>query len=37
MTGQRVGGFPSIRSYPAIERYGFVWYGPATPRSPTTR
>ncbi|MDF3835394.1 Rieske 2Fe-2S domain-containing protein, partial [Cupriavidus basilensis] len=28
MTGQRVGGFPSIRSYPAVERYGFVWVWP---------
>jgi vanillate O-demethylase monooxygenase subunit len=25
MPGQRVGPFPSIRSFPAIERYGFVW------------
>jgi vanillate O-demethylase monooxygenase subunit len=28
MPGQRVGGFPSIRSYPVIERYGFVWVWP---------
>jgi vanillate monooxygenase len=28
MPGQRVGGFPSIRSYPAVERYGFVWVWP---------
>ena len=28
MAGQRVGGFPSIRSYPAVERYGFVWVWP---------
>jgi vanillate O-demethylase monooxygenase subunit len=25
MPGQRVGPFPSIRRYPAVERYGFVW------------
>ncbi|KAI3591506.1 Vanillate O-demethylase oxygenase subunit [Cupriavidus sp. U2] len=28
MAGQRVGGFPSIRNYPAVERYGFVWVWP---------
>ncbi|RZF65084.1 aromatic ring-hydroxylating dioxygenase subunit alpha [Sphingomonas populi] len=28
MPGQRVGGFPAIRSYPIIERYGFVWVWP---------
>ncbi|MCX4176977.1 MULTISPECIES: aromatic ring-hydroxylating dioxygenase subunit alpha [Paraburkholderia] len=28
MPGQRVGGFPSIRNYPVIERYGFVWVWP---------
>ena len=28
MPGQRVNGFPSIRSYPVIERYGFVWVWP---------
>jgi vanillate monooxygenase len=28
MPGQRVGGFPAIRSYPAVERYGFVWVWP---------
>ncbi|MGF6837461.1 vanillate O-demethylase monooxygenase subunit [Paraburkholderia youngii] len=28
MPGQRVNGFPSIRHYPVIERYGFVWVWP---------
>ena len=28
MPGQRVGGFPKIRSFPAVERYGFVWVWP---------
>jgi vanillate O-demethylase monooxygenase subunit len=28
MPGQRVRGFPQIRSYPAVERYGFVWVWP---------
>src|SRR4051812_7946894 len=28
MPGQRVRGFPPIRAYPAIERYGFVWVWP---------
>jgi vanillate O-demethylase monooxygenase subunit len=28
MPGQRVGGFPPIRSFPVIERYGFVWIWP---------
>jgi len=28
MPGQRVQGFPCIRSYPAVERYGFVWVWP---------
>jgi vanillate O-demethylase monooxygenase subunit len=28
MPGQRVRGFPAIRSYPVIERYGFVWVWP---------
>jgi vanillate O-demethylase monooxygenase subunit len=28
MPGQRVGGFPPIRSFPAIERHGFVWVWP---------
>ena len=25
MPGQRVRGFPAIRSYPVVERYGFIW------------
>lgn len=28
MPGQRVRGFPTLRTYPAIERYGFVWVWP---------
>lgn len=28
MPGQRVGGFPPIRHYPTIERYGFIWVWP---------
>jgi len=28
MPGQRVRGFPAVRAYPAIERYGFVWVWP---------
>ena len=28
MPGQRVRGFPPIRAYPAVERYGFVWVWP---------
>jgi vanillate O-demethylase monooxygenase subunit len=28
MPGQRVGGFPAIRSYPVAERYGFIWVWP---------
>jgi len=28
MPGQRVRGFPPIRSFPVIERYGFVWLWP---------
>jgi vanillate O-demethylase monooxygenase subunit len=31
MPGQRVGGFPCIRSYPAQERHGFVWIWPGDP------
>ena len=31
MPGQRVGGFPRIRSYPVLERYGFVWVWPGDP------
>jgi vanillate O-demethylase monooxygenase subunit len=28
MPGQRVRGFPAIRAYPTIERYGFIWVWP---------
>ncbi|MDB5958661.1 aromatic ring-hydroxylating dioxygenase subunit alpha [Ramlibacter sp.] len=28
MPGLRVGGFPKIRAYPVLERYGFVWVWP---------
>jgi vanillate O-demethylase monooxygenase subunit len=28
MPGQRVRGFPAIRSFPVAERYGFVWVWP---------
>jgi vanillate O-demethylase monooxygenase subunit len=28
MPGQRVGGFPAVRTFPAVERYGFVWVWP---------
>ena len=28
MVGQRVHAFPSIRSFPAVERYGFIWVWP---------
>jgi len=28
MPGQRVGGFPKIKAYPVVERYGFVWIWP---------
>ena len=28
MPGQRVRGFPAIRSFPAVERYGFIWVWP---------
>ncbi len=28
MPGQRVRGFPAIRSFPVIERHGFVWVWP---------
>lgn len=28
MPGQRVRGFPAIKSYPVVERYGFVWVWP---------
>jgi len=28
MIGQRVGGFPPARRYPAVERHGFIWVWP---------
>lgn len=28
MPGQRVRGFPPVRSYPVVERHGFVWVWP---------
>ncbi len=28
MPGQRVQGFPKIRTYPVVEKYGFVWVWP---------
>lgn len=28
MPGQRVRGFPSIKAYPVVERYGFIWVWP---------
>jgi vanillate O-demethylase monooxygenase subunit len=28
MPGQRVQGFPKIRAYPVVEKYGFVWVWP---------
>ncbi len=31
MPGQRVGGFPKIRAYPVVEKYGFVWVWPGDP------
>jgi len=31
MPKQRVGGFPCIRSYPVVERHGFVWIWPGDP------
>jgi len=31
MPGQRVRGFPPIRTYPVIERHGFVWVWPGDP------
>ena len=30
MPGQRVRGFPAIRAFPAMERYGFIWVWPGT-------
>lgn len=31
MPGQRVGGFPKIKAYPVVERYGFIWVWPGDP------
>ena len=31
MPGQRVQGFPPIRSYPVVERHGYVWVWPGDP------
>ncbi len=31
MPGQRVRGFPAIRTYPVVERHGFVWVWPGEP------
>src|SRR5512139_2327461 len=31
MPGQRVRGFPPVRSYPVVERHGFVWLWPGDP------
>ena len=31
MPGQRVRGFPPIRSFPVLERHGFVWLWPGDP------
>lgn len=31
MPQQRVGGFPCIRSYPVIEKHGFIWIWPGEP------
>jgi vanillate O-demethylase monooxygenase subunit len=31
MPGQRVRGFPPIKTFPVIERYGFVWVWPGDP------
>src|SRR2546430_16403201 len=31
MPGQRVRGFPCIRTYPAVEKHGFVWVWPGDP------
>jgi vanillate O-demethylase monooxygenase subunit len=28
MPGQRVRGFPAIKAYPVVERYGFIWVWP---------
>jgi len=31
MPGQRVAGFPAIKAYPVVERYGFIWVWPGDP------
>ena len=31
MRGQRVRGFPAVKNYPAVERYGFIWVWPGDP------
>lgn len=31
MPMQRVGGFPCIKSYPVVEKYGFIWVWPGNP------
>ena len=37
MPGQRVRGFPAIRSYPVVERYGFIWVWPGDAALATIR
>ena len=31
MPMQRVGGFPCIKNYPVVEKYGFIWVWPGNP------
>jgi vanillate O-demethylase monooxygenase subunit len=31
MPGQRVRGFPCIKAFPAVEKYGFIWVWPGDP------
>jgi vanillate O-demethylase monooxygenase subunit len=31
MPGQRVQGFPKIKAYPVVEKYGFIWVWPGDP------
>jgi vanillate monooxygenase len=31
MPGQRVQGFPKIRAFPVVEKYGFIWVWPGDP------
>ena len=31
MPGQRVQGFPKVRAYPVLEKYGFIWVWPGDP------